>query len=221
MSEHWITLNLPLYGMDKEGRDKKLKDLNIKKPSIPNLENKAMKELGFNEESLRKDFYKYGHSLYRIESGSTVNMKNSFISWKNYLNQLSTTRWVTYGDSDSYKLLINNENEIMDIAAKVDKYLNFIENHELTKKYKEKNKDYTENFKKITKEFSWEQNDCNNVGYLIQMYSKKADKYFSYLIGSYSPIKELYRKYYYKDMVIIRAKKLLDESDVVGDLIFE
>lgn len=241
MSE-WNHINFPLYGINSEVKEEKIKQINLIKPKKPSLEREATKILGFNKNSLQK--------LKEYDSFSRYNylfLKESYVS-EHFLNVVNSNDFKKYFDAfgdPSYENIKNSNSyyyhsnlaiinlfrwrkksqclELISFAEKFNKYLKWIENHPETIKYNESIKEYSAKNLEINNESKFSKSEFSAPGTLVQLYSEKRDEWFSFLIGSSGSALDLKLKFpksSYPDIKIVRCKKIIDEQDIVGDLIF-
>lgn len=219
----WVSLNIPLFYIDENKKKEVSKELGVKKPSEPLLNRECQKALGFSMLSIEKDFVKY----------------NSNIKWQDFIYYFYNKNWIDerieiendnlksnkyYGFyTDTYKntySIFKDDKFYLDLYDKLRSINVFKANHEKTKEYYKKLEEYNNLNKEVKKQVSFVDSPYNVRGMLIQLYSEKQNKYYSYLVGSGSDIRKHFR-WTDKDMIVIRAKQLVEEEDIVGDLIFE
>lgn len=234
MSE-WITLNIGFVDLKQPEINKILKEeYKIHKPSKPNLENIAFKQININEKSLidfciknnLKDFvngyskkiyinfYEFNKIKNLIKDKTKEDLINLFAQHSGNFSYFYIKNEHYY--KESMANYINNFDALNKFIKDCEVYENFINSHEKTKNYLIKNKEYLDLYNKIKKETCFDTCQYNKPGYLINCENKEDGKIYSFLIGHNSTLPNNYRR-----LTVIRVKKVLTDEEMNGIHIFD
>jgi hypothetical protein len=98
-------------------------------------------------------------------------------------------------------------------------YQLYYRNHPKILKHEEYLKEREKYISSIKSEISFLNSKYNSPGYLLDLYSKNNNKYYRYLIGSISGFKLKFQND--KSLIVLKAKKVVSDDDLQGNLIFE
>lgn len=201
-----IYIDLPIVGTDNKKVDEELKALGLKKPGPypPSIERLAFKELGFNDESLKKELLE--------------NLTNRFIEKHIDINYVLSVVKPSNSFYNSYTLK-SGKFISQELKDKIKKYTEFKTNHEKIKNYYKSKDEYANALYKIKSKYTFSKTIYNKPGYLLTIINTKTDKVSFFLVGTKQRLSDSFIGVY--DYRVLRAKKVVSDEEINGMIIFD
>lgn len=236
---NWIQLNIKYNGIRVDEALKIARQNKISKPSVPMLENEALKKLGFNNETLFKEYKSYGcfdkyyYNTYYyskffkgfLDFLKNINTKKDLLEYfkknkKGIYNYNYSSSRDGYIDIlgvnfnyDQVEIIGDNINSIIKTINNMFEYVNFIKNHPKTIKYNERIIEFNAQIEKIKKDNCFTISKYNKPGYLVNIETPDG-QLSQFLIGHGSHLNIP------NDSKVIRVKKVVDDDEIFGNLLF-
>lgn len=239
---NWIQLNIKYSGIRADEALKIARQNKISKPSVPMLENEALKKFGFNNKTLFKEYKSYGcfneyyynnyyyNAFFKVclDFLKKINTKKDLLEYfqKNKKGIYNYNLHSIYGNRDGYidisgahfnydQIIRMSENIISIIKLLENKfaYEDFIKNHPKTIKYNERIKEFESQIEKIKKDNCFTLSKYNKPGYLVNIETPDGNL-SQFLIGHGSHLNIP------NDSKVIRVKKVVDDDEIFGNLLF-
>lgn len=236
---NWIYLNIKYNGIRLDEALKIARENKISKPSVPMLENESLKKLGFNNNSLFKEYKSYGcfdkyyYNDYYHEKffKGLLDFLKNIKTKKDLLEYFDKNKKASYGYSyggghtgyldisgvhfnyEQVKIIGNDIDSIIKTITNMFKYDNFIKNHPKTIKYNERIKEFNAQIEKIKHDNCFTISIYNKPGYLVNIETPDG-KLSQFLIGHGSSLNIP------NDSKVIRVKKVIEDEEIFGNLLF-